>query len=127
QETRYNNSWGAAGNVLGASTLLVGIWFFPTIEFLLIAVNGSIALAKLCNTIHLLEQRPYLFPRFSLFRGKLVKPILRDGMQFSVTYILAAAVEYNLMAFLIGRYIGPEAVAVFNVMITIHFSMAGLI
>lgn len=127
QETRYNNSWGAAGNVIGALTLLIGIWFFPTIEFLLIAVNGSIALAKLCNTIHLLKQRPYLFPRFALFRVKLVKPILRDGVQFSVTYILAAAVEYNLMAFLIGRYIGPEAVAVFNVMITIHFSLSGII
>ena len=127
QETRYNNSWGAAGNVVGALALLIGIWFFPTIEFLLIAVNGSIALAKLGNTIHLLIQRPYLFPRFELFRKKLVKPIAREGIQFSVTYILAAAIEYNVMAFLIARHIGPEAIAVYNVMITIHFSLAGLI
>ncbi|MEX2579709.1 MAG: hypothetical protein WD342_11680 [Verrucomicrobiales bacterium] len=127
QETRYNNSWGAGGNILGAIVLLTGIWFFPTIEFLLIAVNGSIAVAKLGNTIHLLIQRPYLFPRFDLFRKKLAGTIARDGIQFSITYILAAAVEYNLMAFLIARHLGPEAIAVYNVMITIHFSLAGIV
>lgn len=127
QETRFTNAWGAAGNILGALLLLGGIWLFPTIEFLLIAVNGSIALAKLGNTIHLLLQRPYLFPRFSLFRKSLVPSLARDGIRFSITYILAAAVEYNLMAFLIGRHVGPEAVGVWNVMITVHFSLTGLV
>jgi len=126
-ETRYTNAWGAAGNVFGALFLVAGIWFFPTIEFLLIAVNGSIALAKLGNTIHLLVQRPYLLPRFSLFDRTAVLPLLKDGIRFSVTYIMAAAVEYNLMVFLIGRHAGPEAVGVFQVMITVHFSMAGII
>ncbi len=126
-ETRFSNAWGAAGNIVGAASLLIGIWFFPTIEFLILAVNGSIALAKLCNTIHLLIQRPYLFPRFSLFRKRLVPPLAKDSIRFSVTYIMAAAVEYNVMAFLIGRYVGPEAVGVYNVMITIHFSLAGII
>lgn len=127
QETRFTNAWGAAGNVLGALLLLGGIWFFPTIEFLLLAVNGSLALAKLGNTIHLLVQRPYLFPRFSLFRRSLVPALAGDGLRFSITYILAAGVEYNLMAFLIGRHVGPEAVGVWNVMITVHFSLTGLI
>lgn len=127
QETRYTNAWGAAGNVAGALTLLAGIWFFPTIEFLLLAVNGSIALAKLGNTCHLLIQRPYLFPRLSLFRKKLVAGLATDGVRFSITYILAAAVEYNVMAFLIGRHVGPEAVGIYNVMITVHFSLAGLV
>ncbi len=127
QETRYTNAWGAAGNIVGALTLLIGIWFFPTIEFLLIAVNGSIALAKVCNTCHLLLQRPYLFPRLSLFRKALVPSLAKDGIRFSITYILAAAVEYNLMAFLIGRHVGPEAVGVYNVMITVHFSLSGLV
>ena len=126
-ETRFTNAWGAAGNIVGAGALLIGIWWIPTIEFLLIAVNGSIALAKLGNTIHLLVQRPYLLPRFRHFRSTLVRPLALDGVRFSVTYILAAMVEYNLMAFLIGRVIGPEAVGVFNVMITIHFSLAGVI
>ncbi len=127
QETRFTNAWGAAGNVFGALLLLGGIWFFPTIEFLLVAVNGSIALAKLGNTCHLLAQRPYLFPRLSLFRQSLVPQLAKDGVRFSITYILAAAVEYNLMAFLIGRHVGPEAVGVWNVMVTVHFSLTGLV
>ena len=90
-------------------------------------MNGSIALAKLGNTIHLLVQRPYLFPRFSLFRRRLVPSLASDSIRFSVTYILAAAVEYNVMAFLIGRMVGPEAVGVYNVMITIHFSLTGVV
>jgi len=126
-ETRYSNAWGAAGNIVGAGALLIGIWHFPTIEFLILAVNGSIALAKMGNMIHLLIQRPYLFPRFQLFRAKLVPHLAKDSIRFSVTYILAAAVEYNVMAFLIGRHIGPEAVGVYNVMITIHFSLAGIV
>lgn len=127
QETRFNNAWGAAGNIVGAVALVVGIRFFPTVEFLLIAVNGSIVLAKLGNTVHLLCQRPYLIPRFSLFRGKMVPSLARDSLRFSVTYILAAAVEYNLMAFLIGRVVGPEAVGLFNIMIAVHFSLAGIV
>lgn len=127
QETRFTNIWGAAGNLLGALMLLSGIWFFPTIEFLLIAVNGSIALSKLGNAIHLLSTRRYLFPRFSLFRKKLVSPLAKDGIRFSVTYIMAAAVEYNLMAFLIGHKVNPESVGVWNVMVTIHFSLTGLV
>jgi O-antigen/teichoic acid export membrane protein len=127
QETRFTNAWGAGGNVLGAILLLGGIWFFPTIEFLLLAVNGSIAVAKLGNAIHLLRHRPYLLPRLSLFRGRLVPGLARDGIRFSVTYILAAAVEYNLMAFLVGHHIGPGAVGVWNVMVTVHFSLTGLV
>ena len=127
QETRFTNAWGAAGNVLGAVALIVGIRYFPTIEFLLIAVNGSIALAKLGNTCHLLIQRKYLLPRVSLFQRQLVPPLVKDSLRFSVTYILAAAVEYNLMAFCIGRVAGPEAVGVFNIMITVHFSLTGLV
>lgn len=126
-ETRYTNAWGAGGNVLGAGLVLGGIWFFPTIEFLLLAVNGSMVLAKLGNTVHFLFQRSYLFPKFSSFRFGLVPGLLRDGLRFSITYVGAAFLEYNVMAFLIGRIIGPDAVAVFNVMVTIHFSMAGLV
>lgn len=126
-ETRYNNAWGAFGNILGAVSLIIGIWFFPTIEFLLLSINGSIAIAKLGNSIHFLMKRNYLIPRLRLFRKDLVKPLAGQSVRFSITYILSAMVEYNLMAFLIGRFVGPEAVGVYNVMITVHFSLTGII
>ena len=125
-ETRYNNSWGAAGNFAGAAMLLVGIRFFPTIEFLVLAINGSLALAKLSNTIHFLGfQRRYLIPRISTFRRDLVKPLMRDGILFSMTG-LNALVEYSAVGFVVSRLIGPVAAATYAVMVTVHFSLTGL-
>ncbi|MCB1061428.1 MAG: oligosaccharide flippase family protein [Verrucomicrobiae bacterium] len=127
QETRFNNAWGAAGNFVGAASLLIGIKFIPTIEFLVLAVNGSVALAKLANAIHLMVRRSYLWPRFSQFRRVLAKPLLFDGLRFSVTYLLSAAVEYNAIAYMLGRLAGPQSVGLYNVMITVHFSLTGFI
>ena len=126
-ETNYNNAWGAAGNILGAATLLAGIWFFPTIEFLILAINGSIALGKAGNSVHLFFQRTYLLPRFSNFKTSLIKTLACDGFRFSITYVLSALVEYNAIAYLIGRTAGPEAVSVYQVLITIHFSLTGVV
>lgn len=126
-ETRFTNSWGAAGNVIAAMALILGVSQFDSIIFLLLAVNGVTTLAKVGNAIHFLIQRPYLLPRFSLFRKNLVRPLVIDSSRFSITYILAAAAEYHFMVFMIGRFVGPEAVAVFNVMITIHLSVSGIL
>ncbi len=123
QETRVNNSTGAMGSVLAAITLASGIWFFPSIAFLLIAVNGPIALAKLVNLIVLIKRRPWLLPAKKFFQRKLVKPLLGDGIRFSVTYLVSALVEYNLMVLLIGRFVGPAEVGVYQVMIQIHFGL----
>jgi O-antigen/teichoic acid export membrane protein len=126
-ETRFNNAWGAAGNFVGAIGLFIGVRYFPTIEFLLLAINGSVALAKLANTTHLLIARPYLWPRFQRFRRALVRPLLFDGARFSVTYLLSALVEYNAIAYLIGRLSGPHSVGLYNIMITVHFSATGIV
>lgn len=126
-ETRFNNAWGAAGNFVGASVLFVGVRYFPTIEFLLLAVNGSIASAKLFNAIHLLVSRPYLFPKIERFKGALVKPLVFDGARFSVTYLMSALIEYNMIAYLIGRLSGPHAVGMYQIMVTVHFSTTGLV
>ncbi|MBL9155216.1 MAG: oligosaccharide flippase family protein [Verrucomicrobiales bacterium] len=126
-ETRYNNAWGAAGNFLGAISLFIGVKFFPTIEFLLLAINGSVAAAKLANTTHFLLARRYLWPRFDRFRRALVKPLLFDGARFSVTYLMSALIEYNAIAYLIGRLSGPQSVGMYNIMVTVHFSATGIV
>lgn len=126
-ETRYNNAWGAAGNFVGAAMVFIGIRFFPTIEFLVIAINGSVALAKVSNSVHfLLFQRRYLIPRFSCFQRTLVKPLLRDGILFSAAGLNMLA-EYSVVGFLVSRLISPVAAATYAVMITVHFSLTGLV
>lgn len=126
-ETSCNNAWGAAGNFLGAVGLFAGVRYFPSIEFLLLAINGSVALAKLANAVHLFLSRPYLWPRLDRFRRALVRPLVFDGARFSVTYLLSALVEYNAVAYLIGRLSGPHAAGLFNIMVTVHFSATGIV
>ncbi len=126
-ETRFTNAWGACGNFLGAALLLLGIDRFPTIEFLILSVNGSIVLAKVANTIHLFVSRPYLFPRFAHFRSTLAAPLMKSAAVFTVVYSLSAVVEYYLIAYLIGRQLGPDATANYSILITIHASLTGMI
>ena len=126
-EVGHNNLWGAAGNLLAAFSIAIGIWFFPNISFLLLAVFGSQVLARLANTLHLWCSRPYLLPRLSLFRPAIARALIKDGLAFSAALSVVGLVEYNLATNLVGRIGGPEAVAVYSVMITICISALGFV
>ncbi|MEO0415419.1 MAG: hypothetical protein AAF226_10765, partial [Verrucomicrobiota bacterium] len=126
-ETRYTNSWGAAGNFVGAGLLLFGISHFRSIEFLVIAVNGSIVAAKICNSVHLLIQRPYLIPRPATFDSSLIKPLFKGGALLTIIYAAAAIAEYNIMTYMAGRFGGPELSGNFSIMVTLHLSAIGMI
>ncbi|MEM8953989.1 MAG: oligosaccharide flippase family protein [Verrucomicrobiota bacterium] len=126
-EANINNAWGAAGNFLGATALALGIAHFPSIEYLLLCVFGSNALAKLGNTIHLLIKRPWLFPRPSLFRPSIARHLFSDGVAFSLSSSVTALVEFNVCALIIGHLAGPATVGVFNVLIQIDVTLAGFV
>ena len=126
-EVGHNNLWGAVGNLIAAAGVGIGVWFFPSINFLLLAVFGPQVLAKLANTIHLWLRRPHLVPRLALFRGGLAVSLLKDGLAFSAAYSVVGVVEYNLAANLVGRVGGPGAVAVFSVLLTLCISALGFV
>ncbi|MEM7144757.1 MAG: oligosaccharide flippase family protein [Verrucomicrobiota bacterium] len=126
-EANINNAWGAAGNFLGAAALAVGISHFPSIEYLLLCVFGSNALAKLGNTIHLLIQRPWLFPRPRLFRRSIARHLLSDGVAFSLSSSVTGLVEFNACALIIGHLAGPATVGIFNVIVQIDVTLAGFV
>ncbi|NNE91337.1 MAG: lipopolysaccharide biosynthesis protein [Verrucomicrobiales bacterium] len=126
-ETRISNLWGAAGNVAGAIVLFVGIRYFPTISFLILAVNGSVAAAKLANTIHFFAKRRFLTRWIANFDRSLVKPLALAGLVFTVTYSLSAMVEYSGLNYLVGRYLGPSAAATAGIFVTIHVSLNGIL
>lgn len=126
-ETSVNNKWGALGNYGGAIFLFLGIRYFHSIEFLFLAVNGSVALAKVGNAASLFHERPWLFPRIGSFDLSLVRPLLADSSLFSITYLLSALVEYNALVYLAGRFHGPELAAIFSAFVTIHFSLTGIL
>ncbi len=126
-EANINNIWGAAGNFLGALLLGVGVFYFPTIFFIVIAVNGSLLFAKLGNMIHLFVQRPYLWPSPKLIKVRLLKELSVDGVAFSVAYILSALVEFNVVAMFVSHIGGPAKVATYGVLITLHISLMGFV
>jgi O-antigen/teichoic acid export membrane protein len=126
-ETRINNIWGTLGNFTGAIALFAAIQHFPNILCLLIAVNGSVALAKLGNAIHFFCQRPFLFHWIRDFSGKLLKPLVSSSAVFTITYSLSALVEYSALGYLAGRYLGPEAAATCAILVTVHFSLTGIL
>ncbi len=126
-EVNINNLWGAAGNVLGAFAVGIGVFFFPTIEYLLLAVFGSNVAGKIGNTIHLLVKRPHLLPSPRRFRPRLARELIKDGIAFSMAGSLTPLVEINACALIIAHVAGPVPVGIFNILIQIDTILFGVI
>lgn len=126
-ETSYTNSWGAAGNFAAAVLLIVGMKFFPTVEFLILAVNGSVVVAKVGNMVQMLIQRPYLIPKLKTFSTQLIKPLLAGAGVFTIVYALSAVTEYNAVAYFVARFLGPGEAANYSILVTCHLSLSGML
>lgn len=122
-----NNAWGAAGNFVGAVAVGAGVWYFPTIEFLVLAVFGSHALARLANTVHLFLERPDLRPRRCRWDAGVARELVSDGLAFSVSHSLTTIIEVNACALIIAHMAGPEAVGVFNILMQLSAFMLGFV
>lgn len=126
-EVRYNNMWGAAGNLLAATLVFAGVWHVPTVSFLLFAVFGSGLLVKLGNTIHLWHTRPWLVPSWKWFRGGLARWMLTDSVAYVVFAVVVNIVEFNVIQNLYGRIAGPVGVTAYSVLMTITVSALGFV
>jgi O-antigen/teichoic acid export membrane protein len=126
-EANINNAWGAAGNFLGAFALAFGISSFPTIEYLLLCIFASNVLAKIGNTIHLLIQRPWLFPFPRLFQRNIARSLFSDGVAFSLSTSVTGLIEFNACALIIGHLAGPASVGIFNILVQIDVILIGFI
>jgi O-antigen/teichoic acid export membrane protein len=126
-EARYNNLWGAAGNVIAAATVGIGIWFVPTVSFLLLAVFGSSLLVKLGNTIQLWRTRPWLVPSWQWVRGGLARWMLTDSVAYVVFAVVVNLVEFNIVQNLYGRLAGPVGVTGYAVLTTITMACLGFV
>lgn len=126
-EMSVNNAWGAAGNFLGGIGLAVGIFHFPSIEFLIIAVYGSHVLAKACNTVHFFVRRPELLPRLGNWRKDVFKDLMGDGLAFSVSHTLAPVIALNGCGLIVAHIAGPETVGVFHILMQLVTFMFGFV
>lgn len=126
-QVHINNIFGAVGNVISALTIFIGIRYFPTIEFLVLAVFGIRSLTCLANTIHFYCGRPDLLPNIKFFNRPLSKEIFSDGIAFTVSYSLTTIIELNVCGLIVARIAGVVEVGRFQIFMQLSTLMLGLI
>ncbi|MEM0897299.1 MAG: lipopolysaccharide biosynthesis protein [Verrucomicrobiota bacterium] len=124
-EASVVNAWNAGGNLLAAVVLVAGIHSFPSVTFLLLAVFVPNILARAVSTVFLLRKRPHLKLQLSSWDKTTLLELLKDGTSFSATASVVRIVEVNVCALLVGRFLGPGEVAVFQVLIFIMVAFTG--
>ncbi|MBK1882378.1 oligosaccharide flippase family protein [Luteolibacter pohnpeiensis] len=127
-EVASNNLWGAIGNLTAAAAVAGGIWFVPQVWFLVLAVHGSMVLAKIGNTIALWRKHPLMRPSVGAFRPSLAKHLFGDGISFSTCFLVTGVVEYNFCGWLVGRIGGgPANVALYGIFISLTVMQLGFV
>ena len=126
-EVASNNLWGAAGNVMAALFVGVGVWWVPQVWFLVIAIHGAMVLGKLCNTLALWRKHPLMFPSPRYFRPAEARHLFSDGLAFSTCCLITGIVEYNLCGWMVGRAGGPADVALYGVFISLTIMQLGFV
>ena len=126
-EVASNNLWGAAGNVMAATAVGLGIWFFPHVWFLVLAIHGSMLVARACNTVTLWKKHPLMVPSFKFARPAIARFLFSDGIAFSVCCVVTGLVEYSLCGWLVGRSGGAAAVGLYGVFITLTIMQLGFV
>lgn len=126
-EVSANNTWGALGNVIAAVAVGAGISFVPHVWYLVLAVYGSLVVAKVCNTVSLWRTHPEVRPAWSRFQPSTARHLLTDGVAFSACTLVTGVVEFNLCGLLVGRQDGPAATALYQVFISITVMQLGVV
>lgn len=126
-EVAQTNLWGAAGNLVAALAVGIGVIFVPQVWYLVLAIHGSVVLAKLANTISLWKKHPCLIPSLRYLKLEMVRHLFSDGLAFSSCFLLTVIVEYNLCGWMVGQVLGPSEVALYGVFISLTVMQLGFV
>lgn len=126
-EVAKTNLWGALANGVAAIAVGVGVWFVPQVWYLVLAMNGSMVLAKFANTVTLWNRYRDLIPRLHYFRPRIARDLFRDGLSFATASLLTGFVEYNLCGWMVGRVGGPGETALYGVFVSLSVMQLGLV
>ncbi len=125
QELHVFNLFGAAGNIVAAVMLVVGIRGCPQVWFLLLALYGVQLATWTFNAVHVLWHRRWLVPRWAGVDFTLVRLLFLEGLAFFVVFSIAPVLEREGLRLLIGRDSGPEAVGLFSILTQLGFFILG--
>ena len=127
QQQHISNLWGAAGNLLSIVMLIVAALWVPTIAFLVLAVHGSVAIAKLTNFIHLVFiGTSGISVKWDYWDKSIAKKLASVGSAFLLVQIAAIASQ-QISVFVVGYISGPKDVAVFSIMLRLTVIMGGIV
>ncbi|GAA5483900.1 hypothetical protein Hsar01_03134 [Haloferula sargassicola] len=126
-EVSHTNTWGAIGNLLAAAAVGLAVWKIPQVWFLVLAVHGSIVVAKLGNTFSLWKRHPDMLPRFAGIERSLIRHLLSDGAAFATCALLVGFVEYNVCTWLVGHHGGPDAVSLYMIFVQVSVMQLGFV
>ncbi len=115
QNQYITNLWTIAGNLLTIILLLSVAFWWPTVSTMIVAIYGSITIARIANGISLFLQRPYLFPSFAAIDRHVIRLVVGSGLAFLLGQLASYTVQ-GYGAFWTGRIVGPQAAAIFAVM-----------
>lgn len=126
-EVAHSNTWGAAGNLLAAGAVGAVVWVRPEVWLLVLAVHGSMVVAKVANTWSLWRGHPDVRPRRRAFDRGLLRHLIGDGAAFATCSLLVGFVESNGCTWLVGRHGGPEQVALYMIFVQLSVMQLGFV
>lgn len=126
-QQHVTNIWGALGNLLSIALLLIGAFFIPTISFVILAMYGSITIAKLFNLGHLLlDKSNNISLGIAFFNKSFAKVLFYTGTAFLISQI-AVMINQQLIVYVVGYIVGPNDVASFSIMIRLTIIFGGVV
>ena len=128
-EASISYAWAAFGNLGGAIAIIVGIRYFPTVNYLLLALFVPQVLVRVVNILFLWKKRPYLnlCTNRPAFCPSAMSVLFKDGLSFTASFTMVYLIEFNLCALIVGRMYGPAEVAIHQAAVTILVAFSGFL
>ena len=103
QEVHIGNAFGSVYNVCAAGLLWVGLAWYPTPVFLIVAVYGLLILFSTANSTSILWKRPWLMPSLHKIDRRLVRSMTFEGLALFAAGSVAPILVREAPKFLLGR------------------------
>ncbi len=112
QEQYLLNLRGVLGNA-GSLALLMLIPRWPTVIYMVIAMQGPQFLSRLTNSLWFFLKRAFLLPRPASFRWRDCRSLVGDGLWFSLASTASAYLSQQFPVMILERALGANASALF--------------
>lgn len=122
-EQYITNGWNGVGACLSIAAMLVVAYWLPTLTGMCLAVFGTVALARMGNTLALIGRRPYLVPAPSHFRWRTAIELISSSAAFLIVQLNTLAV-FEVPTLLVGWSVSAVAAAPLNVLLRLEGLLA---